>query len=88
MANPFYTAATQKTTQNSSNNNLNLNDIYNLLKKSNNPKQVFDNIAMKNPKMAPIVNLLNKGYSPEQVFYTICQQRGLNPQEVLKNITR
>lgn len=87
MANPFYTATSQSSQQ-TSNNNLNLNDIYKMLCQSNNPRQIFNNIAMKNPNMAPIVNLLNNGYSPEQVFKTMCQQRGINPQDFIKNITR
>lgn len=88
MANPFYNAANPSPNQNSSNNFSNLNDIYKMLTTSKNPMQLFNNIAKNNPNMAPIVNLLNTGYSPEQVFNAMCQQRGLNPQEVLKNITR
>ena len=80
MPNPFYEQPKQ-------NNTSNLNDIYKMLTTSKNPLQMFNNIAKNNPSMAPIVNLLNNGYSPEQVFYTICQTRGVNPQDFIKSIT-
>lgn len=87
MANPFYTNNSQRF-QNSSSSYGSINDIYKLLSNSNNPMQIFNNIAKNNPNMAPIVSLLNNGYSPQQVFNTMCQQRGINPQEFIKNITR
>lgn len=88
MPNPFYDSVYSQSSKQPQNNSSNLNDIYKLLTQSKNPMQVFSNLAKNNPNMAPIVNLLNNGYSPEQVFYSMCQQRGLNPQDVLKNITR
>ncbi len=82
MPNPF------NTTQNSNTNTLNLNDIYQLLSTSKNPVEMFNNIAKNNPNMAPVLNLLNNGYSPQQVFNTLCQQRGINPQEFMKKLTK
>lgn len=84
MANPFYTQ--QGNNQNGSSNNL--SEIYKLLTNSNNPMQIFNNIAKNNPRMAPVLNLLNKGYTPEQVFTSMCQMRGINPQDFIKNITK
>ena len=88
MPNPFFDgrAGTYSKPNTGSSSN-NLKDIYKILSKSNNPMQVFQNIAQNNPRMAPIMDLLNKGYSPEQVFNAMCQQRGLNPQEFIKSIT-
>ena len=84
MANPFFNPNSNA----NRNSSMSINDIYNLLSKSKNPYEVFSNLAKNNPNMAPIMNLLQNGYSPEQVFNMLCQQRGVNPQEFINNITR
>lgn len=61
--------------------------LYQVMSKCNDPKQMFEFLAKTNPKYQPIVDMLNNGMSPEQMFYSLCQQRGVNPQEFLKNIT-
>lgn len=70
--------------------NFNMNNfraMYQTLSQAQNPTQMIQNMAAKNPSMKPILDLFNKGYSPEQVFNTLCKQRGINPQEFLKQIT-
>ena len=83
MPNPFYTGA--NTTPNTS---YNINDIYRILSSSKNPMQAFENIAKNNPNMAPILNLMKNGYSPEQIFRSMCQQRGIDPQQFIQNLQR
>ncbi len=83
MANPFYNSAPA-----SKPNGMNIMDIYKAITTSKNPMQVFNAMAMNNPKMAPVVNMLNNGFSPQQVFNSLCQQRGINPQEFIKNLPR
>lgn len=73
MPNPFYTN--------------NLQNVYNMLRNSNNPQQLFNQIAQNNPTMQPIVQALNNGGNPQQLFYSLCQQRGIDPQTFLKQIT-
>lgn len=67
----------------------NPNDLRNLYKamQNGNPMQMFQQIAMKNPNMQPILNMLNNGANPQQLFYQMCKQRGINPDEFIKNIT-
>ena len=86
MPNPFYTGDTVKPTTNQSFGNI--NDIYKLLSNSKNPMQVFENIAKNNPNMAPVLNLMQNGYSPEQIFRTMCQQRGIDPQQFIRNLSK
>lgn len=64
-----------------------LKNIYKMMTQSSNPLQMFEQMAIGNPQMQPIVNMLRSGNSPEQVFNSLCQQRGINPQEFIKNIT-
>lgn len=79
MPNPFNMQNT--------NPNFQLQNIYKMLTQSQNPMQLFRQMAVRNPQMQPIVNMLNGGYSPQQVFNSLCQQRGVNPEEFLKQIT-
>ena len=79
MPNPFNTQNT--------NPNIQLQNIYKMLTQSNNPMQVFEKIASSNPNMRPILNMLRGGNSPEQVFNSLCNQRGINPQQFIKSIT-
>ena len=79
MPNPFNTQNNNQTMQ--------LKNMYKMLVESKNPMQVFEKIAMNNPNMRPVLQALKSGNSPEQVFNTMCQQRGINPQEFIKKIT-
>ena len=63
-----------------------MKELYNAMK-SGNPMQMFQQMASRNPNMKPILNMLNSGANPQQVFYQICKQRGINPDEFIKNIT-
>lgn len=64
----------------------NMKELYKMLTQSNNPTQLFYNIAKNNPNMKPALDLLQNGYSPQQVFEQMCKQRGLNPQDVLSKL--
>ena len=65
----------------------NLQSMYNMFKNSRNPQELFMNYARNNPQMQPIMNALQSGGDPQQLFYSLCQQRGVNPQQFLNNIT-
>lgn len=86
MVNPFYTASNRPMPNQNGNSVPNLKDIYKMLSTSNNPLQLFQNIAQNNPNMKPIIDLLNNGYSPKQVFDSLCKQRGINPQEFINSL--
>lgn len=63
------------------------NQLRNMYKNMGNPMQMIQSMAMQNPRMQPIVQALQGGANPQQLFNTLCQQRGINPQEFLRNIT-
>ena len=65
----------------------NLQSAYQTLMNSRNPVQAFSQIAMNNPQMQPILQALNQGANPQQLFYSMCQQRGINPQQFINSIT-
>ena len=52
-----------------------------------NPMQMLSQMAARNPQLQPIMQALSGGANPQQVFYSACQQRGINPQEFLRQLT-
>lgn len=76
MANPFYSASSNY-----------IKDIYNAMRQSRDPMQMFMRLAGNNPQMQPIINAMQNGMNPQQIFNNMCQQRGINPQQFLKTIT-
>lgn len=84
MSNPFNIL--NPTNAMNANNMAQFKNAYQMLKNSPNPIAMFKQMAMNNPKLQPIVNMLNSGANPQQIFNSMCQQRGINPQEFLKGI--
>ena len=81
MANPF-------NIMNPMFNNMgNIQNAYRAIMNSKNPMMLFNQFAMQNPQMQPIVQALNNGANPQQLFNNLCQQRGINPQQFIKQIT-
>lgn len=76
MANPFYSASSNY-----------IKDIYNAMRQSRDPMQMFMRLAGNNPQMQPIIQAMQNGMNPQQIFNNMCQQRGINPQQFLKSIT-
>ena len=86
MANPFNVI-----NPNNPYNNQNmypLRTAYQMFNNAQNPMAMFNQIAMKNPKMQTAMELLQSGNSPEQVYRTLCQKQGVNPDEFLAEIQR
>lgn len=61
-------------------------EMYNAMK-SNNPIQMIQKMAQTNPSMQQVLNALNNGANPQTLFYQMCRQKGINPDEFIKNIT-
>ena len=69
-------------------NNMNsYKNIYRMLTSKGNPMQILNQMANSNPNMRPILDLMNKGATPEDIFKDMCRQRGINPDEFIKNMT-
>lgn len=64
-----------------------LRNAYQMLSGSRDPMSVFSQMAMGNPQLQPVLQALRSGQNPQQLFNSMCQQRGINPQEFLRSIT-
>ncbi len=65
----------------------NIQSLYRAVMGAKNPMQAFQRIASQNPYMQPILQALQGGANPQQLFASLCQQRGINPQEFMRQIT-
>ena len=71
-------------------NNINMDyikNIYQAITTSQNPQQLFMQMAQNNPQLQPVVQAMRHGMNPQDIFYNMCKQRGINPQEFISNIT-
>ena len=51
---------------------------------ASNPQAMLDMMAQSNPQIRQAMELIkNSGGSPERAFYAACQQRGVDPKEVM-----
>lgn len=65
----------------------NLRNMYQSLVNSRNPMALFQQMAYRNPSLQPIAQALGNGANPQQIFNNLCSQRGIDPQEFLRQIT-
>lgn len=82
MANPFFNNF-------NGGNGINMGQvkqIYNMLRCSNNPNQLLDQLVSRNPQMAQAVNLIKNNGNYEQVFRSMCQEKGINADEFIKQM--
>ena len=82
MPNPFY----QNQYRSINPNPNNYKSVYQALVNSKNPVQLFNQMAQNNPQLKPIVNMLNQGMNPQSIFTSMCEQRGIDPNEFLKTL--
>lgn len=68
--------------------NTDFKQMYQSFINSKNPIQMFINMAGNNSQMQPIINYIRGGGDPQAMFNNLCQQRGINPREFIKNLTR
>jgi hypothetical protein len=82
MANPFFTKMPTS-------NGINMGQvkqIYNMLRYSNNPNQMLDQLVSQNPQMAQAINLIKSNGNYEQVFRSMCKEKGINADDLIKQL--
>ena len=63
-----------------------MRNMYQTFQNAKNPMALFQQMAMRNPQLQPILNMMRQGMNPNQILNQICQQRGIDPQELIKMI--
>ena len=81
MANPFF--------RNNMGGGINMQQvrqIYGMLKNSNNPQALMNQMLQQNPQLAPTINLIKANGNYEQVFRSMCKERGINADDFIKQM--
>lgn len=68
------------------NNNLTqIKNAFNVIKNSNNPQMLLQNMIRQNPQMQQVMNIVRQnGNDPKTAFYALAKQRGVNPEQILQ----
>lgn len=56
-----------------------MQQLVSLYKNGANPMQIIQ----QNPQLASIAQMARNGGNMQQVFYALCQQKGVNPNDIL-----
>ena len=55
-----------------------------MVKGAQNPQAMLQSLAQSNPQLRQVMDVVQQaGNDPQRAFYTICQQKGINPQQIL-----
>ena len=65
------------------NNREQILQLWNQIKASPNPQQIFEQALMNNPELKKTVDLINSMGNPQTLFYTMAKQQGKDPNSVL-----
>ena len=75
----------QQLTQNQQLPNRNLQQLINSFKNSSNPQEFIQQYIQNNPQVQNIYSMLkNSNRSPKDFFYYMAQQKGVDPEAILK----
>lgn len=67
--------------------NNSIKQLMNMVRGAKNPQQFLMNIAQQNPQIQQVMNMVrSSGKSPKDLFYQLAQQRGINPDDILKEL--
>ena len=81
----LYQQLNQSQLSRNNNSNGGLQQIINMVSRSNNPMQLMQTIAQSNPQLQSILNLIQTSQkSPKDLFFEMAQQRGVDPQQILQ----
>lgn len=64
----------------------NLKSLYDLYRSGGNPMIMLNKMAQSNPQVSGIMNLLKNGANPQHLYYTLCQQKGVDPNVILNQL--
>ena len=61
-----------------------IKQMFGMVTASQNPQAMMNQLLTSNPNMKPVMDLIQQsGGDPKKAFYTLAEQKGIDPQEVL-----
>lgn len=65
--------------------NGNVQQMANMMKTMRNPQAMLNQLSQNNPQVKELMTMLQtSGKSPKDMFYQVAQEKGVDPEEVLK----
>ena len=65
--------------------NGNVQQIANMAKAVKNPQAMLGQLSQSNPQVKELMTMLQtSGKSPKEMFYQMAQEKGVDPEEILK----
>lgn len=62
----------------------NIKQMMSIIKASQNPQAMLNQMVNSNPQMKQVMEFINKsGGDPKKAFYTLAEQNGVDPQQIL-----
>lgn len=86
MNNPMLALLNQSSGLSASARNLNnVKNLVNMVKNSRNPQAMLQQLINQNPQVQNVMKYVNdNGGDPKAAFYKLAQEKGVDPNEVLK----
>ena len=55
-----------------------------MVRSSGNPQAMLQSMAMGNPQLRQALDMIQRtGGDPQKAFYALCEQKGVDPQQIL-----
>lgn len=64
----------------------NIRQAIKTLRSVNNPQMLFNQMAQQNPQLFQVMQMAQQYGSPKNAFYEIAKQKGINPDEFMRDL--
>ena len=65
----------------------NIRNMMRTLRGVQNPNDILQQIATNNPQMGKVLSMVKtSGKSPKDLFYSLAQEKGVDPNEILRQL--
>lgn len=85
MNNPILQAISGASPQMMPNNLVQIKNLMNMVRGASNPQAMLQGMLKNNPQYKQVMDFVSKnGGNPRDAFYKMAEEKGVNPEEILK----
>ena len=61
-----------------------IKQMMSMVRSAGNPQAMLQSLAQNNPQVRQAMDVIQQaGGDPQRAFYALCEQKGINPQQIL-----
>ena len=61
-----------------------IKQMMNMVRSAGNPQAMLQSMMQNNPQLRQVMDVVQQaGGDPQRAFYALCEQKGINPQQIL-----